>query len=139
MPLNTDSLAKCVKTLENALQRLEKVEPGSDDFELYRYAVVKGFELALEISGKLLKKALKPYFGSPKSVDQLVFKDVFRHAAKHGILTLEEVERWYVYRDNRNDTAHDYGEKFAQETLRLVPLFVTDVKNLKTRLDEAGT
>jgi hypothetical protein len=69
----------------------------------------------------------------------LVFKDVFRHAAKHGILTLEEVERWYGYRDNRNDTAHDYGEEFAQETLRLVLLFVIDVKNLKTRLDETGT
>jgi|GEM_PF-5895817 len=24
MPLNTDSLAKCIKTLENALQRLER-------------------------------------------------------------------------------------------------------------------
>jgi len=36
-------------------------------------------------------------------------------------MTLEEVERWFAYRDNRNDTAHDYGEGFANETLRHGP------------------
>ena len=46
-------------------------------------------------------------------------------------MTLEEIERWFAYRDNRNTTAHDYGKGFAQETLRLLPSFITDVKGLE--------
>ena len=56
----------------------------------------------LEMSGKLLKKALKPFFASPKEVDQLVFKDIFRAASQHGILFLEETTRRFKYRENRN-------------------------------------
>lgn len=44
----------------------------------------------------------------------------------HSLLSLEEVERWFVYRDNRNNTAHDYGEAFAKQTLVLIPGFLED-------------
>ena len=33
--------------------------------------------------------------------------------------------------DNRNNTAHDYGEGFAKETLILLPGFIADVKKLE--------
>ena len=52
-------------------------------------------------------------------------------SATHGLMTLEEVERWFTYRDNRNSTAHDYGEGFAKETLLLLPGFIADVKKLE--------
>ena len=94
--------------------------------QLENAARVKEFEIILEQTGKLLKKCLKPYFSSSKQVDQLNFKDVFRYAAKHGLLELEEVERWLIYRDNRNDTAHDYGVGFADATLVLLPQFILD-------------
>ena len=32
----------------------------------------------------------------------------------HGLMETDAVERWLAYRDNRNDTAHDYGEDFAK-------------------------
>ena len=51
-------------------------------------------------------------------------------------MTLEEVERWFAYRDNRNNTAHDYGENFARETLRLMPGFIADVTRLEAILRE---
>jgi len=35
-----------------------------------------------------------------------------------------------AYRYNRNDTAHDYGENFAEETLKLLANFVSDAKML---------
>ena len=41
------------------------------------------------------------------------------------------------YRDNRNNTAHDYGQVFAEETLLLVKDFLIDVKNLKKVIDDA--
>lgn len=48
------------------------------DYDMYRSASVKEFEIILEQCGKLLRKALKPYFHSSKSVDQLYYKDVFK-------------------------------------------------------------
>ena len=126
MKLNFDHLQRCSLTLERSLQSMAKAEPGSVDYEVFRNAVIKSFELTLETAGKLLRKVLKAYVGSPKTVDTLVFKDVLRHAALHGLLTAAELERWLVYRDSRNDTAHNYGEQFADTTLALITDFQRD-------------
>jgi nucleotidyltransferase substrate binding protein (TIGR01987 family) len=136
MSLNTDHLLRCIQTLESSLAMLNKAEEDSIDYEVYRNAVVKGFERVLETSGKLLRKALKAYGGSPKAVDELFYKDVLRHAGKHGLLTPEAIERWFAYRDNRNSTAHDYGEGFARETLLLMPGFMEDARSLEASLRE---
>lgn len=124
--LNTDYFLKCIVTLEHAYVALEKESSGSVIYDIYRAACIKEFELILEQTGKLFRKVLKRYFSSSKQVDQLSFKDVFRYAGKFQLLTLEEVERWLLYRDNRNDRAHDYGEGFAEETLKLLPKFIQD-------------
>lgn len=134
MPLNTDYLNRCILTLERSLDALQKGDVGSIEYEVYRNATVKGFELTLEMSGKLLRKAIKPYFATPKAADALAFKDIFRHAGKHGILGIDEVERWLQYRDNRNTTAHDYGAGFAEQTLALLPVFLTDARKLMEKL-----
>ncbi len=138
MKLNTEHLDRCIQTLEGAVIRLTAEDEGSIEYDIFRNATIKGFELTLEMSGKLLKKALKPYFASPKAVDQLVFKDIFRNASKHGLLSLEEVERWMTYRDNRNTTAHDYGKEFVEKTLKLLPQFIADAKRLKQAIDDAN-
>lgn len=135
--INTDHLKRCLLTLENAFIQLDKSEKDSIDYDIFRYAAVKGFELSLETAGKLLKKAIKPYFATSKEVDRLIYKDIFRYAAKHGLLTNEEVERWFLYRDNRNNTAHDYGKDFAEKTLVLLPDFIADTKHLIKILDHA--
>ena len=49
----------------------------------------------------------------------------------------DAVERWLRYRDNRNDTAHDYGEDFAEATLRLLPSFIEDAKALADMIERA--
>jgi len=138
MSLNIDHLLRTVQTLEEALKAIEE-HPSKEDikFDLYRNAAIKSFELSLETAGKLLRKALKLYGGSPKSVDRLVFNDVLRHASKHGLLAVEATERWLHYRQNRNNTAHDYGEGFANETLKMLPDFVDDVRNLSLKMQEA--
>lgn len=136
MHLNTDHFARCIKTLESSLTLLDRSEPESIDYEIFRNAVVKGFELTLETGGKLLRKALKAFTGSPKEVDQLTYKDVLRHAAKHGLVDTDTVERWFLYRDNRNSTAHDYGVGFAEDTLKLLPRFIADARALEATLRE---
>ncbi|MDP1638635.1 MAG: nucleotidyltransferase substrate binding protein [Candidatus Nitrotoga sp.] len=124
--LNTDYFARCIATLSQAYDSLNQQPKESVTYDIFRAACVKEFEIILEQTGKLLKKCLKPYLASSKQADQLMFKDVFRLAAKHGLISLEEAERWLSYRDNRNDTAHDYGEGFANETLALLPQFIVD-------------
>ena len=86
--------------------------------------------MILEQSCKLLRKILKPYFASSKEADKLNFKDIFRNATLRSLIDVETSERWLVYRDNRNSTANDYGESFANETLVLLPQFIIDAKNL---------
>lgn len=129
--INVEYLGKCIETLEKSYKLLLTVEEGSIDYEMYRNSLVKGFELTLEQSGKLLRKKLTPYFATKKAVDQLNFKDLFRYALKHSFLTEDEVERWFKYRDNRNNTAHDYGKSFAEETLSIVDDFIKDAYKIK--------
>ena len=115
---------------------MKRAKPGSVEYEVYRNATIKGFELVLETGGKLIGKYLRQFFASPGEVDRLYFKDVLRHAAKHGLLTPDEVRRWFSYRDNRNLTAHDYGEALAEEALKQVEGFIADARALAGRLAE---
>lgn len=136
MKLNTEHYVRCIKTLETSLILLERADPKSIDYEIFRNAVVKGFELTLETAGKLLRKALKAYTGQPREVDALTYKDLLRQAAKHDLMNTDAVERWFVYRDNRNSTAHDYGVGFAEDTLKLLPGFIADARQLEATLKE---
>ena len=129
--INTEYLQRCIDTLEKSYEMIKTAQENSIEYEMYRNSLVKGFEMTLEQSGKLLKKKLEPYFASKKIADGLVFKDIFRHALKHSLIDEDAVNRWFKYRDNRNNTAHDYGVAFAKETLALIDDFLADAKNLK--------
>ena len=130
--LNTDFYCRCLNSLKQALEALNE-NISNDDIliDIYRSASVKEFEILLEQSGKLLKKCLKPYFATTKEVDKLTFNDIFRHAGKVSLLSLEEVDRWLHYRKVRNSTAHDYGESFAEETLLILPAFIKDAIHIE--------
>ena len=136
MEIQTHYLQKCIETLEKSYEMIKKAQENSIEYEMYRNSLVKSFEITLEQAGKLLKKKIEPYFASKKTVDALTFKDLFRLANKYCILNDKAVERWLKYRDNRNNTAHDYGVKFAKETLTLIEDFIKDVKDLKRVINE---
>ena len=138
MSLNTEHLDRTAATLAQALLALQRTDAAADPvgYDLYRNAAIKTFELSLETSGKLLRRALKAYGGSPRAVDALVFNDVLRHAGKHSLLDEAAVVRWLAYRANRNTTAHDYGAGFANVTLTLLPGYLDDVRSLSTKLRE---
>ncbi len=126
MIVDTEYYERCIKTLQNAYTLLSKENLDTIGYEIYRSACIKEFEIILEQSGKLLRKVLNPYFHSSKEVDKLYFKDLFRHAVLRSLITDEACQRWLEYRDNRNNTAHDYGVNFAEETLALLPAFIAD-------------
>lgn len=136
MTLDTTFYQRCIETLSNAYFKLQACQPEQIEYEIYRSACVKEFELILEQSGKLLRKLLKPYFHSPKEVDQFPFKDLFRQASLRGFVSVDACERWLIYRDNRNNTAHDYGVSFAEETMQLIPQFVKDANELSIQISK---
>lgn len=105
--LDTHYIKRCLAPLQRALEHIAHYEQEAIEFDMYLSAVIKEFEIVLEQGGQLLKKKLRPYFHSNKAADALFFKDVFRQAGVHGLLTIEQVERWLAYRDSRNSTAHD--------------------------------
>jgi nucleotidyltransferase substrate binding protein (TIGR01987 family) len=134
--LNVTHLQRCCQTLQSSLKFYQQAEAGSIDQEVFRNAIIKGYELSQETAFKLLKKALKAYGHGSKKLETTPIKDILRLAAVHGLMTLDEVERWFAYRDNRNNTAHDYGEAFANQTLALMPSFLEDISRLAQTLDD---
>ncbi|MFA5016714.1 MAG: nucleotidyltransferase substrate binding protein [Methylobacter sp.] len=133
--LNINQLKRCMKTLDSSLAFYQASESDSIEQEVFRNAIIKGYELTQETAFKLLKKALKAYGHGGKKLEATPVKDILRLAAVHDLMTLPEVERWFSYRDNRNNTAHDYGEQFANETLILIPAFLQDIATLADVLE----
>ncbi|MFI3300155.1 MAG: nucleotidyltransferase substrate binding protein [Candidatus Gastranaerophilales bacterium] len=128
--INSEYLKKCLDTLKLSYEELKKTETGTVHYEMFHNSLVKGFEMTIEQSAKLLKKRLSPYFATKKAIDILTFKDLFREAHKHSLIEELTVKRWFEYRDNRNNTAHDYGQTFEEQTLILIDDFIVDVENL---------
>ncbi|MDI9357724.1 MAG: nucleotidyltransferase substrate binding protein [Phycisphaerales bacterium] len=139
--IDTTYLERCIATLDKACSLLQKANPEEIDYDMYRSACVKEYEIILEQCGKLLRKVLKPYFHSSKAVDELHFKQIFKECVLRNLITLELCERFLEYRDNRNNTAHDYGVHFAEETLLLLPHFINDataiVQTIKQQNNDA--
>jgi nucleotidyltransferase substrate binding protein (TIGR01987 family) len=138
MIIDTTYYERCIRTLQNAYVLLVKENSDNIEYDMYRSACIKEFEIILEQSGKLLRKVLKPYFHSSKEVDKLYFKEVFKHAVLRSLMTHESCEHWLEYRDNRNNTAHDYGVNFAEETLVLLPQFIIDAQELAEMIKHQG-
>ena len=126
MSIDTTFLRSHIASLEAALQGVGR--HGDDDVrrDPYRAACVKEFEVVMEQSGKLLRRRIAAWFATNRQADRLHFKDLFRHAARHGVIDCDTVERWIGYRDNRSSSALDHDEGFAEDTLRLLPEFVED-------------
>ena len=138
MRIDTTFLRRCINALEFALGEMDKLQDAEEYVhDIYRAACVKEFELVLEQSGKLLRKRLAMFFAGNRQADRLTFKDLFRHAARHGLVDIAAVERWFDYRENRNRTAHDYGRDFAEKTLRLLPAFIADANALADMIEAA--
>lgn len=89
--LNSDHLNRCRQTLESALLLYQQAEAHSINQDVFRNAIVKGYELTQETAFKLIKKALKVYGHSAKKLESTPVKEVLRLAAVHDLMTLEEV------------------------------------------------
>ncbi len=130
MTIDSSYLERHIIVLTNEYKEFEGMPEDDITHDTFCSIIIEEIEIVLEQAGKLLKKCLKPYFHSPKLVDELTFKDIFRYAAHHGLLEIEEVDRWFAYRNNRDNTANDSGNAFRENTLPLIPQFIIDAKKI---------
>lgn len=136
--IDTGFLRRCILRLEVAFNEVKSYGESDILHDLHRAACVKQFELVLEQSGKLLRKRLAAFFASNRQADELVFKDLFRYAAKHRLIDVAMAERWLVYRDGRIDAPQRDGEHFADPVLELLPTFIADAKSLADSIEAAN-
>ncbi len=136
--VDTGFLRRCIRVLEVSSERVERFGESDLMYDLYRAACVKEFEIVLQQSGALLRKRLAAFFASNRRADELVFKDLFRHAAKHRLIDIEAAERWMTYRDCRSETVPSHGNHFGDEVLVLLPTFIADAKDLADTIEAAN-
>jgi nucleotidyltransferase substrate binding protein (TIGR01987 family) len=124
MILDLSALDKALVSLKRAVVRSS---PVPDDTEL-RDAVIQRFEYTYELCWKMLKRRIELDSPNPAAIDALPFRDLLREGAERGLIA--DVEKWMIYRDQRNITAHTYDERKALSVHRTAVAFVSDAVDL---------
>ena len=125
-----DRLGACLDALDDAEDEAARGLTGG--------VCARYFEVALEQSGKLLRKSLRPWFASNRQADRLTFRDVFRHAAKHGLIDVEAGERWLGYRDAVDGLVDEEdGGPFEAAAIDLVRDLLVDARAVADTIDDA--
>ena len=119
-----NSLAELIEQHKN-LSTIDKKDLPNVTERAAQIAVIKCFEVCFDMAWKHLKRRL-----IDKGVPNLPNnpKDMLRLGAENYFL--ENAGDWFNYMDKRNDTAHDYNERKANETLEVVPDFIEDAIDL---------
>ena len=100
----------------------ETSNTGQRGVRVYRNAVIKGSELVLETGGKLLGKSSNRFRFSRRGGQALLQGCTTPYRQNMGLFTPRRGQTlFFSIGDNRNLTAHDYGETPAEEALRLKP------------------
>ena len=98
-----------------------------------RDGVIQRFEIAMDLSWKLLQRTLKVRFEVTES-ELLTKKDIFRQAAKFALIA--DTERWFGHYDARNETSHIYDNAIAEATFARARIFLEDAKIALTKLEK---
>ncbi|CAN1533683.1 HI0074, nucleotidyltransferase substrate binding protein, HI0074 family [Fimbriimonadaceae bacterium] len=97
------------------------------DLEAVQESVIKRFDLALEMSWKLLLKYLAEEVGLAEVPNGP--KPILRIADQNNLLN-GRIAAWILYVNARNASSHDYSGEKAAETLRVIPDFLVDATGL---------
>jgi nucleotidyltransferase substrate binding protein (TIGR01987 family) len=113
--------------LKKAIASLKKVLAQPKN-EFIRDTAIQRFEYTYELSWKMLKR----YLTEEAGIEEFNIKNLFRVAARIGLI--DNVESWFKYQKARNLTPHTYNEKTAEETFNIVQQFLPDAEKLLVKL-----
>ncbi len=134
MSLQLDSLTKSIDILERSVKTAGRIDASDKDLlETVRAGVIHSFEVAYELSWKMIKRWLKENMGDTY-VDGIYQSELFRRAAEHLLIT--DAERWMDYHRARNSTSHTYNEDAAENVFAEATEFIHEAKQLLSVLEE---
>lgn len=133
MSLQFDSLIKSINILERSVKTANRVDDSDEDLqETVRAGVIHSFEVAYELSWKMMQRWLKENIGAA-SVDGVTQRNLFRHSAENHLIA--DAERWMDYHKARDSTSHTYNEDAALNVFAEAAEFVHDAKYLLKMLE----
>lgn len=131
--LTISFLIKAYQSLVHAFERSLTVP---DDLEV-RDACIQRFEYTFELSIKTIKRYIEQEMPIKESVDQINYRDLLRITFEIGLI--DEIDKWFQYREARNQTSHAYDENKARIVYEILPDFIKNadflIAQLKSRLD----
>ncbi|VAW12709.1 Protein of unknown function DUF86, Caur_2869 group, partial [hydrothermal vent metagenome] len=116
MAFDLSSLQKAVVSFEKTLavacskEKMDKLD--DDQRDAIRSGVIQNFEFTYELSWKFIKRWLGNSFND-SHVDGMTRRELFRLASEHQLIDC--VDTWMEYHDARNDSAHTYDKKKADD------------------------
>ncbi len=138
MTLDLTALENALSRMREALAMLDVPETANNPTlrRLIRTACVKTFEYTYELSWKMMKRYLEMTTESPDEVDQFSYRELIRKAAERDLI--DNAERWFSYREERNITSHTYDEVKADEVIAAARKLVGDAERLLSELKKRG-
>lgn len=136
MTLDLSSLRKAVDSLNRAVNVASHMINGTvdtDQEDVIRAGVIQNFEFTYELCWKFMKRWLEINV-SGETVDGLTRKELFRIAAEHRLIA--DVEAWFSYHKARNETAHTYDKKKADDVYESAIRFLREARDLLNVLEE---
>lgn len=97
------------------------------EFRTFRAGVIQNFEFTYELSWKAMRTWLAENQGKTV-VDGVTRKELFRLAAESRLI--QEVEPWFEYHKQRNQTSYTYEESTANEAFEITEQFLNHATKL---------
>ncbi len=98
---------------------------------MVRDSIVKRFEYTYEMAWKAIRHDLRRAM-SPREIDGLTRRDLYRRAARAGLL--DDSSAWFSYHEARNAAAHTDDDEFAIRAVAEIERFAPEARDLLRRL-----
>ena len=125
--LSCFALKKSLQALEDGLAEYAHYP----NLSIARDGVIQRFEMTIDLSKAILIRYLLVLYEVTASK-----KDVFREAAKAGLVA--DAEIWIGYVNARNKTSHNYDSEIADNIFKNIAPFIRDMHHLIQRLDDVN-
>ncbi|MBN2313361.1 MAG: nucleotidyltransferase substrate binding protein [Sedimentisphaerales bacterium] len=136
MKLDLSSLRKAVESLEKALNvandEIFMSRLNDDQKKTVRAGVIQNFEFTYELCWKFMRRWLEVNLGMAY-VAGVSRRQLFRLSAEHRLI--DDVDRWMVFHDARNETSHTYDENTAEDVFETAQTFLDDAQVLLEALE----
>jgi len=137
MALDLSGLKKAIGSFETAVEVVCQDEKmamlDEDQKNVIQAGIIQNFEFTYELCWKFMKRWLGNSLGG-LIVDGVTRRELFRYAAEHQLI--EDVDVWMEYHAARNEVAHTYNEKTAEDVFLAAKRFLYDGREFLKKLEE---